>query len=123
VQHRLREVSNIRLILESTIEELVAKNGALSALRVKGADGKVEEYPTSALFVSIGSVPATSVFAGQLELDAHGYIKCAPDMCATSVAGVFAAGDVKNPRFRQAVIAAGSGAQAAMEANDYLSSL
>jgi len=123
LQERLRETGNIKIILESTIDELVSKNGALSAVRVKGADGKIAEYHTPALFISIGSVPRTEIFKGQLELDAAGYIKCLPDLCSTSAKGVFAAGDVRSPRFRQAVIAAGSGAQAAMEANDYLSSL
>ncbi|MCR5506918.1 MAG: thioredoxin-disulfide reductase, partial [bacterium] len=63
------------------------------------------------------------IFAGQIELDDAEYIKTKPDFCATNVDGVFAAGDVKNPHFKQVVIAAASGAQAAMEATEYLLSI
>ena len=84
------------------------------------ADEKQYDLPIDGFFLAIGHTPNTALFKNSLQLDAQGYIKVAGATQATSVPGVFAAGDVCDPHYQQAIVAAGSGAKAAIEAKAWL---
>jgi len=122
-QSRLFANPKIDVIWNSVVEEVIGDdmppNVTGVALRnvVTGATSRLE---IDGLFVAIGHDPATALFKGQLEMDAEGYIITRPDSTATSVPGVFAAGDVKDKVFRQAVTAAGMGCMGALEAERFL---
>ncbi len=96
-------------------------NGKLSGVKVESTvDGSVSELAASGLFIAIGHRPNTSLFAGQLDMKENGYLLTAPGRTATNVEGVFASGDVQDDYYRQAITAAGSGCQAAIEAERWL---
>ncbi|MEX2631993.1 MAG: thioredoxin-disulfide reductase [Tistlia sp.] len=123
MQDRLFRNPKIEVIWNSVVEEVL---GAEEPLGVTGLvlrstlDGARSELAADGLFVAIGHDPATALFRGQLEIDSEGYILTAPDSTATGVPGVFAAGDVKDKVFRQAVTAAGMGCMGALEAERFL---
>ena len=109
------------------VAEVLGDNEPLgvTAIRLRatgdGADGAADEtLPVAGVFIAIGHDPATGLFKGKLKMDAHGYIQTAPDSTATEIRGVYAAGDVRDAVYRQAVTAAGMGCMAALEAERFL---
>ena len=114
------------MIWNAEIEEVVGQNMPRSVQGVKIRDtvtGKVTEKSTDGVFVAIGHSPATSIFAGKLDMKPGGYLKVVPGGTATNIEGVFAAGDVTDDVYRQAVTAAGMGCMAALDAEEYLASI
>ena len=117
---RARSNETINFITPAAIEEVLdPAKGAVEAVRVRNLETKqVTTIPTEGLFVAIGHEPNTKVFKGQLEMDANGYLLTKGTR--TNIEGVFAAGDVQDHHYRQAVTAAGSGCMAAMDAEKFL---
>lgn len=119
---RLKKISNIIVRSPYKILEILGENLVAGVRVINVATKEEEQIDCHGLFVAIGHKPNTDPFRGQLELDEAGYIVSA-DGAQTSVSGVFAAGDVSDPKYRQAVTAAGRGCAAAMEAEEYLEAL
>ncbi len=122
-QDRLFKNPKIEVVWDSVVEDIIGTVPApgVTGLKLKNVKtGNVSELAVDGLFVAIGHAPATEMFKGHLDLDAEGYIITAPDSTATNIPGVFAAGDVKDKTYRQAVTAAGMGCMAALEADRFL---
>ena len=123
MQQRVKENPKIEILFETNTLGLYGEKGVEGAHLVhrKGeADEKQYDLPIDGFFLAIGHKPNTDIFRGKLEMDSTGYIKVEGDTPRTSVQGVFAAGDCADPTYRQAVVAAGSGCKAALEAERYL---
>jgi thioredoxin reductase (NADPH) len=124
LQQRLFARENIRLLWDTVAERVLASEGRIRAVRGLALrnvrTGEASEIAVDGVFVAIGHDPATALFKGQLDIDAEGYIRTIPGSTRTSVEGVFAAGDVQDKIFRQAVTAAGTGCMAALEAEKWL---
>ena len=127
MQQRLFAHPKIEVIWNSTVEEVIGKEGfppSVTGVRLRNVvSGDSRDIAADGIFVAIGHAPAVSLFEGQVKLKPSGYIWTAPDSTATSVPGVFAAGDVTDEHFRQAVTAAGMGCMAALEAERYIGAL
>jgi thioredoxin reductase (NADPH) len=122
-QARLKAHPKIEIILDSEVAEVQGSDDpkSVTGLRLKNRKTKeISQLETHGLFVAIGHSPATQLFEGQLAIDKQGYIKTKANSTRTTVEGVFAAGDVKDKVFRQAVTAAGMGCMAALEAERFL---
>ncbi len=123
LQERLFRHPKVEVIWNHALEEVVGDENPLGVTGVKlknVATGALRDLATDGVFVAIGHAPASELFRGQVEIRPNGYIKTAPNSTATNVPGVFAAGDVADDVFRQAVTAAGLGCMAALEAERFL---
>ena len=126
MQKRVKENPKIEIVWDSVVDEVLGSEQPLGVNGIKIRNVKtdaVSELMIDGLFVAIGHHPNTEVFKNFLKLDDNGYILTAPDGTATNIAGVFAAGDVQDSKFRQAITSAASGAMAAMEAEKFLQAL
>ena len=124
LQKKLMNNKKIEIIWDSVVEEVIGDNQPknVKAIKIKNLKtNKIDEIKVDGLFVAIGHDPATSLFKEQLDMDKEGYLITKPDSTETNIAGVYAAGDVKDKIFRQAVTAAGMGCMAALEAEKFLS--
>ncbi len=122
LQQRLFDHEKVDIIWNHTVEEIVGNDAGMTGLKIKDTQsGDVSTIEKSGLFVAIGHDPATDLFKGQLEMDENNYLNTAHDSTATSIPGVYAAGDVADHVYRQAVTAAGLGCMAALEADKFLS--
>ena len=125
LQEKLKANKKIEIIWDSVVEDVLGTSEpkGVNAIKIKNVkNNKTKELKIDGLFVAIGHDPATSLFKDQLKMDKEGYLITKPDSTITNIPGVFAAGDVKDKIFRQAVTAAGMGCMAALEAEKHLSS-
>jgi thioredoxin reductase (NADPH) len=124
LQTKLMNNKKIEIIWDSVVEDIIGQKDPKSVTGIKIKNLKtnsLSELKIDGLFIAIGHIPATSIFKGQLNMDKEGYILTKPDSTATNIPGVYAAGDVKDKVFRQAVTAAGMGCMSALEAEKFLS--
>ena len=124
LQKKLMKNKKIEIIWDTVVEEVIGDQEPrnVKGIKIKNVkSNKIEELKIDGLFIAIGHDPATSMFKSQLEMDKEGYLITKPDSTETNIPGVFAAGDVKDKVFRQAVTAAGMGCMAALEAEKFLS--
>lgn len=120
-QEKIKQNPKISVKYDVTVEKFIGEKQNLKALKIKNVKNDKEEIiKVDGVFIAIGHKPNTEFLRGEISLDNNGYIITKPDSCKTNIEGVFACGDVKDPNFRQAVIAAGSGAMAAIEATRWL---
>ena len=122
MQERAQKNPKIAWIWNHTVEQILGGPGkGVTGARLKNvATGAITEVPAGGVFMAIGHEPNTALFRGQLEMDDAGYLRTLGGTTATNVKGVFAAGDVQDSRYRQAVTAAGSGCMAAIDAERFL---
>jgi len=119
LQERLFANPKVEVIWDSAVEEVVGSADPMSVTGVKLKNvktGAIQDVAADGVFIAIGHAPASELFRGQLEMDASGYLKVRPGSASTAIQGVFAAGDVTDDVYRQAVTAAGMGCMAALEA-------
>ena len=125
LQKKLMDNKKIEIIWDSVVEEIVGDENPknVKGLKIKNVkNNNISDLKIDGLFIAIGHDPATQLFKHQLKMDKEGYLITKPDSTETNVPGIFAAGDVKDKIFRQAVTAAGMGCMAALEAEKYLAS-
>ncbi len=120
MQERVNNTENIEILYGCNTQEVLGDAEGVTGARLVRADGTTFTIDIAGFFLAIGHHPNSELFAGQLELDSEGYIVTVPGTSKTNIEGVFAAGDVKDPHYRQAITAAGSGCIAALDCERYL---
>lgn len=123
LQDKIFNNHKITIEWDSVVEEILGQDEPrkVTGLKIRNVESDaVKEIQADGIFVAVGHQPNTEIFKGNLILDSKGYIVTHEDCSQTDIEGVFAAGDVKDPKYKQAIISAGSGAKAAMDAIDYL---
>ena len=124
LQKRLNENDKIEILWDTEVTEIIGEENPLSVNKVVLKNNKTNissQLNTDGVFIAIGHSPSSEIFKNQLEMNNNGYISTAADSTKTNIDGVFAAGDVTDDKYRQAVTAAGMGCMAALEAEEYLS--
>lgn len=122
MQQRVLSTANIEILWECNTQEVLGDGNGVTGVRLLRKNGEVFDIRLDGFFLGIGHHPNSELFAGLVECDENGYIKTAPDGTRTSAKGVFAAGDVQDTVYRQAITAAASGAKAALDVKAYLDS-
>ncbi len=120
MQERVQNTPNIEVLFEHNTAEILGDESGVTGVRVRHNNGTEREIELSGIFMAIGHHPNTELFAGQVELDEQGYIVTKDGSSRTNIEGVFAAGDVQDPHYRQAITAAGSGCRAALDCERFL---
>ncbi len=126
LQERLLNHEKINCIWNHELLEIIGEDSPpnVTGVKIKNVkSNEIQEMKIDGVFIAIGHDPATQIFKGQVEMDDQGYIITRPDSTATNIEGIYAAGDVKDKTYRQAVTAAGMGCMAALEAEKYISNL
>ncbi len=123
MQQRVKDASNITIYWNSITDEILGENKVSGVRILNNKTNEKQEIPISAFFVAIGHQPNSDIFKGWIDMDDTGYIQTIPGTSKTNLEGVFAAGDVQDKVYRQAVTAAGSGCMAALDAERYLGTL
>jgi thioredoxin reductase (NADPH) len=130
LQDRLFKKDNVKILWDTEVDEIVGEPGkvpmppSVNGMRLRNRkSGEISELPIDGVFVAIGHAPAVELFVGKLKQKPNGYLWTAPDSTRTDVPGVFAAGDVTDDIYRQAVTAAGMGCMAALEAEKFLAEI
>jgi thioredoxin reductase (NADPH) len=122
MQERVLNNPNIKVLWNTNLKEIIGDGKNVKSIKIE-TKGKLQELEAEGVFLAIGHKPSTNLFIDQLELDRVGYIKLVDHevySTQTSVEGVFAAGDVADHRYRQAIVSAGMGTQAALDVEHYL---
>lgn len=123
MQHRVENTANLKVLFNTEVEEVVGDQVVEGLKMINNATGEKSEIAITGLFIAIGHKPNTDIFKGQLDMDETGYLITPGKTTKTNLPGVFAAGDVQDKDYRQAITAAGSGCMAALDAERYLATL
>ncbi len=123
MQHRVENTPNLKVLFNTEVDEVLGDQVVEGLRMVNNVTGEKEEIAITGLFIAIGHKPNTDIFKGQLDMDETGYLITAGKSTKTNLPGVFAAGDVQDKEYRQAITAAGTGCMAALDAERYLATL